>query len=390
MLLWCSKKNTKTSQEQENLLVLASEKFLKVTEYENMAGLAYQRLNEINESLANGRKIRNRTGKSIYHLAGEFVKEGGSVKNWKSRWFVVDDNSITYYKDKSEWESGPVLGFPSKPQGVVNFSEMLEVTCHDDPSKCSGILNRPKKIGQYCIHLLTKERTFNILGFQTASENAEWTTTLKQVLKLYNVKKKVKTFIRDNKQFANKEFDESVLQNDLDEKIAKLIERKNTRKFSSRTSARLLTEEPQIIEPAALFNKDEEIDTQKPRRKSKQKKVIEEKVEIDSPEILNQKNESKGEKKKKNVKINLIPKDTQELTFLSLQSKIKEEDDKVASKYMKQLLKEFEKEGTLRKLVKTLYEDDPKQFLLKVSDVTDFRLAKFAALKKLDSIINQK
>jgi len=95
-------------------------------------------------------------------------------------------------------------------------------------------------------------------------------------------------------------------------------------------------------------------------------------------------------RRKKNVKINLIPKDTQELTFLSLQSKIKEEDDKVASKYMKQLLKEFEKEGTLRKLVKTLYEDDPKQFLLKVSDVTDFRLAKFAALKKLDSIINQK
>jgi len=98
-------------------------------------------------------------------------------------------------------------------------------------------------------------------------------------------------------------------------------------------------------------------------------------------------------KKKKSSRKNIerssvLNKDTNELTYQILQMKLKEVDNETAGIYMKKLLKQFEKDGTLRKVIKALYEEDPKEFLTKVNDVADFRMAKFGGLKKMDNIIN--
>jgi len=93
--------------------------------------------------------------------------------------------------------------------------------------------------------------------------------------------------------------------------------------------------------------------------------------------------------KKQVDRSSVLNKDTNELTYQILQMKLKEASDDMAMNYMKQVLKQFEEEKTLRKLIKVLYEDDPKGFLLKVGDVSDFKLAKFGGLKKLDAIMPQ-
>jgi len=147
------------------------------------------------EELNNGQKERQRTGKAIYNIAGEFTKQGGSYKSWKTRWFVVDDSSVSYYKEKSEWENGPLLGVPKTPQGVIPFAEILDITKHDEPSKCTGITNRPKgAAGQFCLHVLTKARTFNIIGFQTEQDSQQWLTVLKKSVAPLHRKESFKEF----------------------------------------------------------------------------------------------------------------------------------------------------------------------------------------------------
>ena len=74
-------------------------------------------------------KDRQKTGAVAYNLAGEFTKQGGSYKTWKSRWFVCDDSKISYFKDKKEWETGPVAGVPkgkkAKRYLFIGFSHLF-------------------------------------------------------------------------------------------------------------------------------------------------------------------------------------------------------------------------------------------------------------------------
>lgn len=79
-----------------------------------------------------------------------------------------------------------------------------------------------------------------------------------------------------------------------------------------------------------------------------------------------------------------------EFTHMSLKEKLNNADDDAVESYLKTLLKEFEKEGQLRKVFMTLFEDDPKEILLKLTDVSDFKMAKFGALKKVEKIIQNK
>ncbi len=56
-------------------------------------------------------------------------------------------------------------------------------------------------------------------------------------------------------------------------------------------------------------------------------------------------------------------------------------------KLTKSLLKEYETEGNLRKLFQLLVEDDPERYLLKMSSVDNFQIAKFGMLKKAGKLL---
>lgn len=68
--------------------------------------------------------------------------------------------------------------------------------------------------------------------------------------------------------------------------------------------------------------------------------------------------------------------------------RLKEVSNEEAVELAKSLLRDFEKEGTLVKLMSALIGEDPKQFIHNVCDISDFRVAKFGGLKKMEKVLN--
>jgi len=123
------------------------------------------------------------------------MKQGGSVKTWKSRWFVVSDTNLYYYKDKKDWENGPVKGNPAPPKGAIEFSEVIRVTTHMD-FLCELVETKPKKVEKtYCLHVHTKNRIYNILGFETKELAEKWLQTLAFSVKSHHLKKEAKRYL---------------------------------------------------------------------------------------------------------------------------------------------------------------------------------------------------
>jgi len=188
---------TTSLNENEKYMMLASEKLLKAAELPQPHKQAYYWLERASEVLINGSKERLREGKAIYHIAGEFTKQGGGRKslNWKNRWFVVSDTAISYYKDKKTWENGPVQGLPAQPQGAIEFSDISDVITHGD--RCI-LEKKPKALEKtLCLHIVTTQRTYNILGFETHNVMTKWTEILQFALRVYNVKKMAKKWLRE-------------------------------------------------------------------------------------------------------------------------------------------------------------------------------------------------
>jgi len=160
----------------------------------------YELIEKCYDHIFNGAKDRQRTGNAIYRLSGIFSKQGGSYKSWKERYFVVDDTAITYYKDKKEWENGPVKGVPSKSQGVIEFNTITGITkcgtmvCQNEHVKHDS---RPKK-GTHCLHIaITEGRTYNMVGFDKDTLD-EWIKVLKLAINIYQFKKTLKKWIKEN------------------------------------------------------------------------------------------------------------------------------------------------------------------------------------------------
>jgi len=188
--------NTPLLKENEQYLVRATEILLKATDrLDQPRKRTYDLLKKCFDALSNGAKDRERTGLSVYRLAGTFVKQGGSVKTWKSRWFVCSDTNLYYYKDKKDWENGPVKGNPAPPQGSIEFSEIVRVSAHMD-FICELIESRPKKSEKtYCLHLHTKDRIYNMLGFESKELTEKWLSTITFAVRTHHLKKEAKKFL---------------------------------------------------------------------------------------------------------------------------------------------------------------------------------------------------
>jgi len=203
LLLWAKifihiAEYTTSLKENELYMVLASEKLLMATELQQPHKDVYKLLERASEVLVNGSKERLREGKAIYCIAGEFTKQGGGRKslNWKARWFVVTDTTISYFKDKKSWETGPVQGQPSVPQGSIEFYEVTDVVAHSEAQRASE--KRPKALEKsHCLHVVTPDRTYNIIGFETQELARKWLETIQFAVKCYNVKRKTKKWLRE-------------------------------------------------------------------------------------------------------------------------------------------------------------------------------------------------
>mmetsp|Transcript_2105 Transcript_2105/g.2786 ORF Transcript_2105/g.2786 Transcript_2105/m.2786 type:complete len:524 (-) Transcript_2105:51-1622(-) len=356
-------KNNGNISEYEHLLVVAAERLLKILEGEHTEktqdeALITKLLSICMSQLTSGQKDRNRTGKAIYHLAGEFTKEGGSHKSWKTRWFVVDDSSFTYWPDKAAWEAGPVLGAPSKPKGAILFSDLLDITSHGDQSKCTNIKERPKNLASnaFCLHLLTQKRTYNIIGFDSEKQSAQWVSVLKTALKTYNIKKRSKKFIREKTGGSAIGAALTASQKVDTEEFNAVVKEAMQKLFAA---------EKKMVEEMKLpaINPDQS---------------------ADSPVI------SKHALRRMDPKmLQLNEEESQDSSFTAeaLRNSLQEADNETTRKYAKALLKEYQQEGILDKVIYQIIKDHPKQFCLNVADVSKFDIAKFGALGRLEKII---
>jgi len=100
----------------------------------------------------------NNTNKEFFK-EGQLRKEGGSVKSWKTRWCVIEDNHLLYYKNKKKKE--------------LKGSISLKVV-----SKIGPVTYKKKK---YCFEMVTPDRDYHITAGNTEDMNA-WVEALRKNL----------------------------------------------------------------------------------------------------------------------------------------------------------------------------------------------------------------
>eukprot|EP01119_Soliformovum_irregulare_P000371 TRINITY_DN10259_c0_g1_i1.p1 TRINITY_DN10259_c0_g1~~TRINITY_DN10259_c0_g1_i1.p1 ORF type:complete len:506 (-),score=159.16 TRINITY_DN10259_c0_g1_i1:35-1552(-) len=475
MILLQRSKKVLSLKESEQLLVESGEKLEKALELAPSDPLSILLLWNVIEGLTTGQKDRQRNGKAIYHIAGDLTKQGGSIKTWKNRWVVVDDTSISYYKDKADWELGAVQGGKARPKGAILLNDVLEITMHSDATKCSSINSRPKGLtNDTCLHVLTKTRTYNIVGFLSSDIQQEWVKTLKTALRLYNVKKKSKKFLngqrfplysahilsqysdfleidvpkmdvlswrprlRDaaakatNQGDARRKDDHKFLTvgpvRDVDElaKIRKSSSQQSlgrnsaenspksprdsgsdsgelgeNSKKSHRRSVTEVTIFARSPEAIARFQKNDEISPEtvvqspvenspktpenRPRTQTHAEgdgfhKTTRWKVPVD---IVDQRTSVMGAK----IDFSIDPK--KDLTFDELGVRMRDVSNEEASALCKRLLKSFEKEGSLVKVMAALASQNPTQFIHDLTDISNFEVAKFGGLSKMSQLLQE-
>jgi len=202
-----TKSPANSNSQNESLWTDAGHKLTIAADISNPSRQLYDACKLCLDSLVSTPRDRERNGAVAFVISGEFMKHGGERKTWKTRWFVADDHRISYYKDKKEWETGPVKGNAKEPQGEISYAEITSIYAHKD-FFCSEIeKERPKGTeNTYCLHIKTSfGRTYNIIGFSSYELTQTWIKVLNQAIKTNNVTRALKTFLKAKERLKTKE-----------------------------------------------------------------------------------------------------------------------------------------------------------------------------------------
>ncbi|MDP2438327.1 MAG: hypothetical protein Q8P67_21485 [archaeon] len=101
--------------------------------------------------------------------SGMLTKQGGSVKSWKRRYFLLKDNFLFYYKTSKE----------PKPLGVVHLDDFLV-----DVAKPDEIKNPAKDLSKHCFKIVLSDRTYFICSERQIDMDL-WIDQIKNVNRWY-------------------------------------------------------------------------------------------------------------------------------------------------------------------------------------------------------------
>jgi len=370
---------TNKLQESEQMFIEAAERLAKSHKAQHDDENTFKLLESVNQVLSSGEKQRNRYGKAIYHYCGDFVKEGGGYKTWKKRFFVVDDTSIAYFKHKRDWESVAVQGSKGKPNGRISFAEIYELSSHDPHMECPLIKfsARPTKLKcSGCIHLHTRDRIYNILTVPDQINTAkDLANILKGVVRSYKAKKDVKMITKKKTNILD------LIDNTNNNNLVV-----NVKHLTADTSGSILSNSKGKYPSDKLLSKksinwkdtdDEKLAEYIPRGKSQYP---------DEPWSDN--DDGEEEESFEDMKSEDNKGEFEEITYDKLKDKLREMNEEKRTKLMKKILKEYEKEGKLVGFILALMEEDSQKYLLKLSGVDNFQIAKFGALQKMSSFLH--
>jgi len=106
------------------------------------------------------------TANKEFFKEGRLRKEGGSIKSWKTRWCVIEDNHLLYYKNEKKREL----------KGSISLKVVSKV----------GPVNYRKK--KFCFEMVTPDRDYHITATST-EEMDDWVAALKKNLDWLNAAK---------------------------------------------------------------------------------------------------------------------------------------------------------------------------------------------------------
>ncbi|KJE97607.1 hypothetical protein CAOG_010144 [Capsaspora owczarzaki ATCC 30864] len=101
--------------------------------------------------------------KETVEMSGFLTKQGGTVKSWRRRWFVLADRTLMYYKAQSDVSK-------NQPLGRVPLNGFSRIAKNDTLGK------------QFLFEIFTPRRTY-YLSADTEAEMKSWLQVLQNVLK---------------------------------------------------------------------------------------------------------------------------------------------------------------------------------------------------------------
>eukprot|EP01087_Luapelamoeba_hula_P004629 TRINITY_DN1454_c0_g1_i2.p1 TRINITY_DN1454_c0_g1~~TRINITY_DN1454_c0_g1_i2.p1 ORF type:complete len:136 (+),score=20.93 TRINITY_DN1454_c0_g1_i2:43-450(+) len=100
-------------------------------------------------------------GSLVPEHEGYLTKQGGNIKSWKKRWFVLQARTLYYF---------PTCNSDAEPLGVINLSAATTVV---------SVADVPKK--EYGFQVVTPDRTYTIVA-STEQEREAWTSIIQKTL----------------------------------------------------------------------------------------------------------------------------------------------------------------------------------------------------------------
>lgn len=372
-----SKKTQDSSPlESEEYLIRACESLLAAYRLQSTDENTVSLMKEVLEALANGKKERERMGNAVYRICGEYVKQGGGYKSWKKRFFVVDDSTVSYFRNRKEWELGPVSGqSKGKPQGTIMFAQISQISAHSfsPGAPCPLIQGVPAKlIGTSCIHLHTPDRTFNMVTSPDApqADHTNMMNALNAALRAYKVK-------RDAKDATKKK--NSIIM-ELEEKSWKPIPAAAEKGVQQE-------KKPKRVQVGWGDEQGKKFVTIIPRETSKFPEWSDDDASDGEDEFYHDEPSTatatgKGTKPEPKRVIAEVQ-EPEEWNVQTLKNRLSTMNEYQVMKVTRNVLKEYEQEGRLRQLFQCMVADDPQGYIMKLCSVENFEMAKFGMLHKL-------
>jgi hypothetical protein len=138
---------------------------------------------------------------TIPRKTGYLLKEGEKNKNWKKRWFVLEDLSLAYYEDEND----------DSPKGVIALLN----------SKVEAISSKKYSTG-FCFQISALGRQF-VFQANTDEDRNAWIDVVQDSI---DRPKKAKIFFKAYRDLNNQVTEKGGMLKDLEKEIEKLNEEK--------------------------------------------------------------------------------------------------------------------------------------------------------------------
>lgn len=89
-------------------------------------------------------------------------------------------------------------GNPSNPQGRIDFDEITNIETHSDSESSCPVERSKGKKRTHCLHFVTSNRTFHLLGFESKEMAQHWKQTIQRAVQSHLIQQKARKWIEEH------------------------------------------------------------------------------------------------------------------------------------------------------------------------------------------------